>query len=163
MQHNNGTISIDRDTATITFERRLSHPIERVWDAITNPDQRAVWYGPTTIEPKVNGHIETTAEGPPAPVEVRQSRGIIRVWDPPNVFEYEEESPVTGKTVIRFELSPDGEATILRLINSGLKITDARGYAPGWHAFLDRLNAQLNSENLPEWGTTYSNVQSEFL
>ncbi len=162
MHQRTGTISIDGNRATITFVRYLGHPIEKVWNAVTDPVQRAVWFGPTSIEPQVGGQIETTAEGPPAPVEVRQSKGIIRVWDPPNVFEYEEESANVGKTVVRFELKAEGETTVLRLINSGLNISDAGGYAPGWHAFLDRLESLLDDQQLPDWGERYGMVQSEY-
>ncbi len=157
-----GTISTDGNTASITFERRLPHPVGTVWTAITDPAQRERWFGPTSLEPKEGGRIETIAEGPPAPAEVRKSKGIIRVWDPPHTFEYEDDSPNTGKTIIRFELTTDGDTTILRLINSGLKIPDARGYAPGWHAFLDRLEALLDGGQLPGWGEIYSTMQPEY-
>lgn len=162
MSQSTGKISVDGNIATITFERRLPHSIEKVWNAITDPEQRKIWFGPTTIEQKVGGSIETTAEGPPAPVEVRRSRGTIIVWDPPNVFEYKEESANVGTTTVRYELIADGNATILRLINSGLNISDAFGYAPGWHAFIDRLASHLSGEQLPEWGEKYGEVQQEY-
>jgi uncharacterized protein YndB with AHSA1/START domain len=162
MSESTGKISVDGNTATITFERHLPHSIDIVWKAITDPEQRKQWYGPTTLEPKEGGTIETIAEGPPAPVEVRRSVGIIIVWDPPNVFEYKEESANVGTTTVRYELTPDGNSTMLRLINSGLKISDAFGYAPGWHAFIDRLASFLKGEQLPEWGRRYSEAQQEY-
>jgi len=162
MSQSTGKISVDGNTATITFERRMPHSIDIVWKAITDPEQRKQWYGPTTLEPKEGGTIETIAEGPPAPEEVRRSSGTIIVWDPPNVFEYKEESANVGTTTVRYELTADGNSTVLRLINSGINISDAFGYAPGWHAFIDRLTSHLNEEQLPEWGVRYSEVQPEY-
>ncbi len=60
-----GKIVIDGDRAALVFERRVAHPIAVVWAAITEPDQRAVWLGPTAIEPREGEMIDLTAEGPP--------------------------------------------------------------------------------------------------
>lgn len=71
MNKKTGIIEIKKESATITFERHFPHPIERVWKTITNPEQRAAWFGPTTIEPKEGGTIETIAQGPPASENVQ--------------------------------------------------------------------------------------------
>jgi FMN-dependent NADH-azoreductase len=39
-----GFISVEGDVATLTFQRRLDHPIEEVWTAITDPKERADWF-----------------------------------------------------------------------------------------------------------------------
>jgi uncharacterized protein YndB with AHSA1/START domain len=160
MSKENGIITTAKNRATITFQRRLPHPAEKVWAAITEPEQRIKWFGQTSIEAKKGGRIETMPEGPPAPPEVRRSSGIITEWDPPRLFEYEEEAATIGKSIVRFELESDGDETLLRVINKGLNISDARGYAPGWHAFLDRFEAHLNGKSLPEWSKRYAGVQS---
>ena len=36
-------VTID-DTPTLSFERRLSHPVDRVWEAITEPDELQHWF-----------------------------------------------------------------------------------------------------------------------
>jgi uncharacterized protein YndB with AHSA1/START domain len=52
----------------MSFVRHLlPYPIESVWAAITDPDQRAVWFGETTIEPWVGGTIEMMPAEPPTP------------------------------------------------------------------------------------------------
>ncbi len=162
MSSGTGTITIEGNVATLTFNRWLPYPPERVWSAITDPGKRAEWFGPTSLEPKEGGFIETTAEGPPAPVEVRRTKGRIRVWQPPNVFEYEEESPNVGHTIIRFELEADGAGTKLRFVQSGLNPDDASGYAPGWHVYLDRLEAFLEGASLPQWSERYGMIQHEY-
>ncbi len=162
MNKKNGSISVEGHWATITFKRQLPFSIEKVWEAITNPEQREQWFGPTTIEPEKGGAIETIAEGPPAPVEVRRSKGKIISWDPPRLFEYEEESSNAGKTIIRFELQSLGNETLFRLTNSGISTSDAGGYAPGWHAFIDRLESYLENKPLPDWGQRYGEVQPAY-
>jgi uncharacterized protein YndB with AHSA1/START domain len=72
----NGFISVEGDSATLTFKRRLKHPIEVVWSAITDPKQRADWFGPTVIDGRPRGTIEMVAEGPPAPREQRLIKGL---------------------------------------------------------------------------------------
>ncbi len=162
MKKRTGMISVNGEEATITFERHLPFPAEKVWAAITEPEKRAAWFGPTTIDPQEGGIMITTAEGPPAPEEIRRTKAEILVWNPPHVFEYKEAAENVGETIVRFELESKGNETILRLKNSRLRPEDAGGYAPGWHAFLDRLEAQLAGEQLPEWGKRYGEVMAQY-
>ena len=61
--------------------------------------------------------------------------------DPPHVFEHAWRQKLIGDTVVRYELRRDGDVTVLRLEHRGLRPKDAAGYAPGQHAYLDRLEA----------------------
>jgi hypothetical protein len=38
----NGFIDVNGGLATLTFRRRLAHPIQEVWSAITDPEQRVI-------------------------------------------------------------------------------------------------------------------------
>lgn len=157
-----GTITHHDGSATITFERRLAHPIERVWAAITDPAQRAQWFGTTTLEAREGGRIDMVAEGPPVAPEMRRMTGRIRLWRPPHVFEHEWSQSLIGDTVVRYELSEDGEGTLLRFTHSGFKPPHAKGYIPGEHAFLDRLEAHLDQAPLPGWGQRYGEVHPRY-
>ncbi|MGH8968187.1 MAG: SRPBCC domain-containing protein, partial [Actinomycetes bacterium] len=53
-----GDLEIDGDHATITFRRRLPYPVETVWAALTEPTQRAAWFGETVIDGRTGGTIE---------------------------------------------------------------------------------------------------------
>jgi uncharacterized protein YndB with AHSA1/START domain len=147
-----GTLTIEGDSATLRFERRLPHPIEAVWAALTEPAQRAAWFGPTRIEGRPGGRIELEAQGPPASPAQRRISGRILVWDPPRVLEHEWRQPLVGAGVVRYELVPDGDATRLTFTHRGLPVGPARGLAPGTHAYLDRLRAHLDGAPLPAWG-----------
>src|SRR5437867_3311509 len=39
-----GTVTFEGDYATITFERRIRHPIQVVWEALTESEHLARWY-----------------------------------------------------------------------------------------------------------------------
>ena len=53
----NGFIDVNGELATLTFKRRLAHPIQEVWAAITDPEQRVDWFGATVIDGRVGGTI----------------------------------------------------------------------------------------------------------
>lgn len=40
----NGTVTIEGGYATLTYERRLPHSPEAVWNAITDPKELAAWF-----------------------------------------------------------------------------------------------------------------------
>jgi hypothetical protein len=48
-------------------------------------------------------------------------------------------------------LTPQGEATLLTVTYQRLTMNSARGFAPGGHVLLDRLEAQLDGKPLPDW------------
>lgn len=48
--------------------------------------------------------------------------------------------------------------TILRLRHHNLNRATALGFAPGTHAFLDRLEAHLVGAHLPSWQERYKQV-----
>jgi hypothetical protein len=52
---------------------------------------------------------------------------------------------------VRYELSADGDGTLLRFSHRGLGVRNAGGFRGGTHAFLDRLEAYLAGTDLPDW------------
>jgi uncharacterized protein YndB with AHSA1/START domain len=157
-----GAITITGDRATLTYERRLPYAIDAVWSALTDPAQRALWLGATTIEGRKGGMIETVTDGPPAPPERRHMSGRILTWDPPRVLEHEWLQQGVRASVVRYELTADGDATLLHFTHAGLQIPEARGYGPGHHAYLDRLRAALDGCDVPDWGQRYATAQPAY-
>ncbi|WP_394835234.1 SRPBCC family protein [Pendulispora rubella] len=150
----NGRVIVDDGFATLSFERRLLHPIEDVWTAITDPDERRAWLGETHIEPRVGGAVKIVAHGPPVPPEVRTLTGRVLVWDPPHVLEHTWDQKIIGETIARYELSRDGDATLLRFTHRGFRVrAHAGGYGAGMHAYFERLDAYLANEPLPDWAS----------
>jgi uncharacterized protein YndB with AHSA1/START domain len=154
-----GTITMDGDVAVISFRRRMPYPIESVWRAITDPDDRAGWFGPTTIEPREGGRIESVPTEPPAADEQKRMTGRILTWDPPRLFEHEAHQRIVEAGVVRWELEPDGtDATYVSYSHRGLSARNATGFLPGSHAFVDRLEAHLAGEPVPGWQARYDEV-----
>lgn len=157
-----GRLTIDGEHAVITFERRLPYPIEAVWSAITDPRQRVMWFGATNLDARAGGLIEMVPAGPAVPVADKRVTGRIRVWDPPHVLEHEWKQAVVEDSVVRYELSRDGDGTLLRFIHRGLGTDSAREFTPGTHAFLDRLDCHLAAATLPNWAKRYSVLATHY-
>jgi uncharacterized protein YndB with AHSA1/START domain len=158
-----GRITVDGDKAVLNFERHLPFPIEAVWSAITDPAEREQWFGVTTIDAREGGSIEMVATGPPLPPERKRMAGRILVWKPPHVLEHEWKQPIVEDGVVRYELSVDGEGTLLRFSHRGLGVRNASGFRGGTAAFLDRLEAYLAGDELPDWATRRKEITGEEL
>lgn len=159
-----GEVLLEGDRATLVFRRRYGHPPETVWRALTDPSELRGWYlTKATIEGREGGAVDFHAG--PSQLHVT---GRIRTWDPPRVFEHEwnvdphPALPSGERAVIRWELQRDGEGTILWLRHENLRRLTALGFAPGTHAFLDRLGAHLNAQPLPDWQARYAQVAPQY-
>lgn len=144
--------------ATLMFRRVYPHRPEHVWDAIATPAGLSGWLMCThaVIEERVGGRFEMIS-GPPG----YRSTGTILAWDPPRLLEYEwnvapvPEMPRGERAIFRYELTPDGDSTRLLVTYRRITRETARGFLPGLHAFLDRLEAQLGGGALPDWGRRF--------
>ncbi|SNS65998.1 Uncharacterized conserved protein YndB, AHSA1/START domain [Asanoa hainanensis] len=157
-----GHLDVHGESVTMTFRRRLPYPIEAVWNAITDPDARETWFGTTTIEPLAGGAIAMLPHDPPVPPDAKRMTGTILTWQPPSgagnrtaVLEHEWHQRIVEAGVVRYELTEDGDATVLVFTHHGLGLRNAQGFLPGTHAFLDRLTAHLAAEDIPNWNRLY--------
>lgn len=159
-----GRVVGEGERASLVFRRRLVHPPEAVWRALTDPDELSNWYmTKATIDGREGGSIDFLA----GPSRLRVTGRILR-WEPPLVFEHEwkvaprPELPTGEDAVIRWELRRDGEGTLLHLEHKNLNRMTALGFAPGTHTFLDRLVAQLARQPVPNWQERYGQVASQY-
>lgn len=157
-----GELTIDGELATLTYRRRLPYPITEVWAALTDPSQRKEWFGETTIEPYAGGTITMLPTDPPAADDAKRMTGRILVWDPPHVLEHEWHQRIVGEGIVRYELTEEADSTILTFTHQGLTIQNAKGFAPGTHAFLDRLEAHLSGHPLPDWSERYAELAPSY-
>lgn len=136
----------------LRFERRLAHPPEKVWRAITDPDEVVHWF-PTSIETELK-------PGAPMkfvmtePMESVDTGEVLEV-DPPKVFAFRWDTDV-----LRFELVPDGDGCRLyftHTLGGGSAWGDERyaaQHAAGWDSCLNVLEARLDGREPPaedEW------------
>jgi uncharacterized protein YndB with AHSA1/START domain len=157
-----GELTIDGDRATMTFRRHLPHPIEAVWAALTEPVERKAWFGETVIDARTGGTIEMMPDERPAAPDAKRLTGRILVWDPPHVLEHEWHQRIVEDSIVRYELTADGEGTLLTFTHTGLSPAHARGFLPGTHTFLDRLHAHLAGTALPTWSTRYEQLAATY-
>jgi uncharacterized protein YndB with AHSA1/START domain len=160
-----GNVEFDGDHVTLRYERFLNHPPEVVWAAITEPEQLAAWL--MTPAATIGGHAGGSIDMVTGPSSFHWT-GTILTWDPPRVYEHEwnmeprPEVPGGEATVVRWELAPSGEGTRLNVTHRRLTRSTGLGFAPGFHAFLDRLAAQLAGEPLPNWMKRYDEVRHAY-
>jgi uncharacterized protein YndB with AHSA1/START domain len=139
----------------IRFERQLPAPPGEIWEAITGPDRLAEWLERTDLARRVGGSVTVHFEGSPV-------TGKVQVWEPPSVLEYTWVISGEIESVVRFELEPDNGGTRLRLFHRALPADQAAGYAPGWHAYLDRLAAMIQGKPLPDWESRFVALRPEY-
>ncbi|MBV9040732.1 MAG: SRPBCC family protein [Acidimicrobiia bacterium] len=136
----------------IEFERVYPHPIEEVWDAITNPARIAKWWLPfdadIELDLRPGGKYELRAKGPEA-MEI--SWTVVRV-EPPTLFEHTH-SDIGGN--IRWMLHDEGGATRLELVQTPAdrNAVIEMGFIVGLHMSLDRLGRDLDgvADNPWDW------------
>ncbi len=160
-----GVLTEDGGYATLTFHRVYRHALEHVWEAIATPEGLREWLmcKRAVIEQKVGGRIELVS-GPFG----YHSIGKILTWDPPRLLEYEwnvapvPEMPRGEHAIFRYELRPDGDSTFLTVTYRRITNQTARGFLPGLHAFLDRLEAQLDGHILPDWLQRFTALAAQY-
>lgn len=155
----------DGEFATLIFERVYPHTTGHVWEAISTPEGLRGWLmcSHAEIEGRVGGRFNMVS-GPAQYV----STGTILEWAPPRVLEYEwnvepvSEMPMGERAIFRYELTPVGQSTHLRVTYRRVTKRTAGGFLPGLHAFLDRLEAQLDERDLPNWMDRFVVLRGEY-
>lgn len=147
-----GIVERHGDSRILRFERHLHHPIERVWGAITEPEQLATWLAATNIDLRLGGQVQlrwlnTDERGNAANVVMNAT---ITQLDPPRLLEYTGDLHGT----LRFELQEEAAGCILIFSNTlPASHTRLRESLAGWHVHLDFLAESLEGQAVdwPHW------------
>lgn len=154
-------IHIDGNPA-LRFERRYEHPMERVWRAISDPTEMALWF-PSNVEGERAVGADLTfvddaqraaarEAGEPTRDEGPMFHGRVVAFDPPKVFSF-----TWGGELLRLELLPDGPETVLVFTQILSHQSVAARNGSGWHMCLGNLDALLGA-GVPErdgWKDVY--------
>jgi uncharacterized protein YndB with AHSA1/START domain len=149
---------LGENKGVLRFVRRLAHPRERVWRAITEPEHLKAWF-PSTIdgERKTGAAITLVFPDNMAP----PANGAILAYEPPRLFEF-----TWGEDTLRFELQPDGDGTLLTLTNTIVEIGKAARDGAGWQVCLDALELDLDGkggrEALGRWAEFSEQYKERF-
>jgi uncharacterized protein YndB with AHSA1/START domain len=127
--------------SVLRMERRLAHPAEKVWRAITRPSHLAAWF-PSEVEiPElaVGGKLRFVFAGDEGPT----LHGEITELDPPWIFGFS-----WGDDHLRVELRPDdgGRACVLVFTHAFDDTAGAGSFAAGWDTCLATLDTALRGE-----------------
>jgi len=158
-----GTIEQRDDQAVILFERHLRHPIERVWEALTDPAELIGWWGRVERDLQPGGSFVVTwlntrdHEGNEI-AEPFTMHAQVTALQPPHVVEMSS----AEHGVLRFELAATHDGTFLRFSATGDVPEEFRAPAlAGWHTHLDALatvldGGEVDLVNLPAWDANRS-------
>jgi uncharacterized protein YndB with AHSA1/START domain len=133
----------------LRFERRYLHPVERVWRAITDPEEMAQWF-PSNVEGerKLGAELVFMDEaqraaareaGEPTRADGPVFRGEVLALDPPTLFSF-----TWGGEVLRLELASDGGGTNLIFTHILSHQSVAARNGAGWHVCLAALDRMLD-------------------
>ena len=131
-----GTLETIDDRRALRFERFLPHASERVWRAVTEPEELSAWF-------------VATPPWTPSPGEIFEAHGQpgrITTLEAPRVIAWE-----WGPERYSFELHPEGDGCKLVFLHFFDESMGPGGQrAAGWESYLNRLDALLAGGELSE-------------
>lgn len=138
----NDTMEASDGRSAVHLDRTLSHPIDKVWRAVTESGHLAQWF-PAQVE------IEMTPGGT---VTFDQGGGELMYGkvislDPPHQITFS-----WGDDVLSFDLASEDGATRLRMTHAFDDRAGGASFAAGWQACLAALAPVLADEPLPAPG-----------
>jgi uncharacterized protein YndB with AHSA1/START domain len=150
-----GTIEQAPDGSTqIRFVRRLPHPMDRVWEALTDPAELHRWWGDTDLELIQGGHFTLRWRNKDPEGKVATLGGAITKLDPPRFLEISAIWGATDSTgpgtptTLTWELEPAGDDTVLNFTNTLPTPPEGSATVAGWHLHLDALATTLAGEDV---------------
>jgi uncharacterized protein YndB with AHSA1/START domain len=148
-----GVLAKRGDRWTLTFTRRLPHPISKVWAAITEAEHLATWFPDEIVGERKAG----------APLKFVNSQGgsfegEVLAFEPPSVMEL-----LWGTDTLRIELAADDTGTVLTLTDTFDELGKAARDGAGWHECLGRLDAELDGTEPRPWGGCWREVHPRYV
>jgi uncharacterized protein YndB with AHSA1/START domain len=154
------------DRSTMEYVRVYPHPIERLWRAIVDPEEFAVWFIPGRLDPRVGGRFWFGDDGFQGEVRTIEPPRLLRLADDKgDTFQYEL-TTVGGGTRMQFihhiprgafieKPDPDdGSSDYGGDLPGGLDTPWRPGFVGGFHDMFDQLTDFLNGapqgSRLPE-------------
>lgn len=156
------------EPATLTIERLLPGPAERIWDYLTKSDLRRLWLASGEMETRVgapftftwrNEELPGNDVGRPeghSPEHSMESR--ITECEPPHRlgFEWGRSDGVT------ITLEPRGNEVLLTLIHRRLPEDVLLAVAAGWHSHLDLLVAAAKGTAPKPFWSEWKRLRAEY-
>jgi uncharacterized protein YndB with AHSA1/START domain len=139
-----GEVQLAGETYNLVFTRRLARPIEKVWAALTVPERIADWLAKAEVDLEVGGRFELFWG-----THDYRMKGVITELEPPRLLAWTWPADTHPSSVVRWELSPDGDGCRLTLSQTGLTGPDLLSVATGWHTHLEGLTRAADGAATP--------------
>lgn len=156
------------DNSTVRFERLLPGPIERVFDYLTKSEFLATWLASASGDWRKRGEI-TLAVTFSAHDDCSDSlcTGTVLDYDPPRLLSYSwREVDETGKerpaSIVRFELSEQGDSVRLVLSHRKLAPGEMAGFGAGWDSHLHYLSGRLTGKPMRPFGEIFTAARAHY-
>ncbi|TDR93836.1 SRPBCC family protein [Enterovirga rhinocerotis] len=157
--------------ATLTIERRLPGPIERIWAYLTESDLRRQWLAAGEMEMRVGAPFEfvwrndelTDPPGRRPDESSEEHRMTCRITelDPPRRLVITWGANEAGE--VAFTLVPEGEEVVLTIVHRRVPDrTILLNVSSGWHAHLDVLAARARGETPEPFWDHWSRLRREY-
>lgn len=160
---------------TVRFERLLPGPIERVWAYLTESDKRGTWLARGAVEPRAGGQVELHflhSGLSPLPDQIpakykSMEKGAsftarVTRWEPPRLLSHSWPEPSGNESEVTFELTPQGNDTLLVLTHRRLGADQKVSVAGGWHTHLGILVDHMNGRVPQPFFLTHSRLEGEY-
>ena len=160
---------------TLEFTRNFDAPIETVWQFLTDPEKRKLWFCGGSTDGFAGGeivfefdHRRLSDSSPPAKYaseEVVTHRGEILEYDPPHRLAFSWfENGHEGKSTVEISLSSeDNGSTRLHLTHRGLLGRDILiGVFAGWHGHFDLLVEVLAGGRMSDFWVIDQKLEREY-
>jgi uncharacterized protein YndB with AHSA1/START domain len=134
----------------VRFERSYPHSVERLWQAITLPDELVQWFpSRVDLEPRVGGTIRFSGDP-----HIEDTSGTVLVFDPPHRLAFSWGGDELHLSIARI----DDTSSSLTLIDVLEARNAAARNAAGWSVCLAELTGLLSggSANGPRHGSALS-------
>ena len=147
----------------ISFERRLAHPVGRVWQALTTPDELIGWWGEAEIDLTEGGQFNVRWLNTDEHGNAATMHATIAKLVPERLLVLDGD--MHGR--LRWELTPDGEGTRLSFRSTTSLEPDFLTKVPaGWHFHLDALARHLEGGEtdlveIPDWEPIHAAYESK--
>jgi uncharacterized protein YndB with AHSA1/START domain len=145
------------DHLDVRFERHYPRSIDRVWSALTDPKRLEDWMGVARVEPHVGGRYDLMLDGP------HPMTGRILVWEPPQVLEFTWSNADAPDSVVRYELTREGDGARLIFTHKGMPYASSALMLPGWHVLFARLGSLLDGAAPPQSKQSWREMQAIYV
>ena len=144
---------------TLTLKRTLSAPLKLVWEAWTQPEHIALWWGPKGMDTKVvehdfrvGGKWKYTMEMPDGNEFISEGEYLVIV-ELEKIFSSANFKPMTEGVEIQALFEEDGDKTnftfnVVHPTEEYCKQQEKMGIINGWGSVFDRLETFVSTVNI---------------